>query len=225
MSVLDLLFPRRCLDCGRLGRYFCLRCRQSIGFIGTNEAICPMCERPAIDGGTHPKCRTRYGVDGLTACFRYKGIMRNAVKTLKYRLVSDLVPELISLIPEATVHSLYSVTGGVVVPIPLHVSRMRIRGFNQAEVLGKAMAIRLHMPMRTDMLRRTKPTMSQAGLAKKQDRSVNMRGAFAAVVRTTDVTHILLVDDVFTTGATLRSAASALKRAGVQSVWGVVIAR
>jgi len=196
----------------------------TLTLIGIHEAICPVCERPAIDGATHPKCRTRYSPDGLTGFFRYKGVMRTAVKTLKYRLVSDLAPELVSLIPDAACDSLRRVSSAVIVPIPLHASRLRSRGFNQAQLLGALLSARLHIPIRTDMLRRTKPTAPQAGLVKRQERLANTRDAFA-VVKKNGITHVFLIDDVFTTGATLRSAASVLKRAGVHTVWGIVIAR
>lgn len=225
MSVLDLLFPKRCLGCGRLGRYFCLRCRTTLITIGASEAICPVCERPAIDGATHPKCRTRYGVDGLTGFFRYKGVMRTAIKTLKYRFVSDLAPELVSFIPDPAYLQFRRFPDAVIVPIPLHMSRLRSRGFNQAQLLGEQLAVRLHIPIRTDMLRRTKPTASQAGIARRQERLVNAKGAFVMPTKITGVLHVLLVDDVFTTGATLRAAAGVLKRAGAHMVWGVVLAR
>lgn len=225
MSVLDLLFPRRCLGCGRFGGYFCTRCRRSLVVIGANETVCPICEKPAIDGASHPKCLTRYGLDGLISFFRYKGAMRLAIKTLKYRFVFDLVPELISLIPEAAYIFLRRLPPMVIVPIPLHVSRQRSRGFNQAELLGTELAARLHMPIRTDMLQRIKPTIPQAGIAKRQERLANMKDVFAVSAPITGASCVFLVDDVFTTGATLRAAASTLKRAGVRSVWGLVIAR
>lgn len=224
MSVFDIIFPKRCVGCGRIGRYFCLRCRLTLPVIAVNEAVCPICGKPAIDGRTHPRCRTRYCLDGLTAFFRYAGVVRLAVKTCKYRYVFDLVPEFASLVPDAVFAGLRGLSEAAVVPVPLHTSRFRGRGFNQAQLMGAQVAARLHIPMQTDMLRRTKPTAPQAGIATRQERLANAKGVFVSE-RTVGVSSVLLVDDVFTTGATLRAAACALKRAGVHTVWGVVFAR
>lgn len=228
MSVFDLFFPKRCLGCGKIGRYFCDVCRRPIHSVLLNEAICPVCEKPAIDGATHPRCRTRYSPDGLTSFFHYDGMIRKAVKTLKYRLVSDLTAEFISLIPTSTLSqcTMHHSSFNALVPIPLHRMRLMERGFNQAEVLGKVLAVRLHMPMRTDMLRRTKKTIAQVEMNKREDRLRNMAAVFS-VDRNVSLrgADIILFDDVFTTGATMRSAANVLKRHGVTCVWGVTMAR
>lgn len=229
MNLLDLLFPRRCVGCGRIGGYFCATCRRSIRIVASNEMICPVCEGLAIDGITHPACRTRYSPDGLTSFFRYDGIVRTAVKTLKYRLVSDLAGEFVFLIPPVTVADLSRIISSrhvrSFVPVPLHVSRLYERGFNQAEVLGVAVSIRLQLPVRTDMLRRTRRTVPQVEKSNRQERLKHMEGVFAAQSVTDGDSGVVLFDDVFTTGATIRSAANVLKRAGVRFVWAVTMAR
>ena len=215
MNLLDLVFPKRCVHCGRVGKYFCDKCRLLIRPIADNEQICPMCGRLALDGIIHPGCRTRYCIDGLTSFFHYSGPVQKAIKALKYRYVSDLAEEFISLVPflPSTIYDQRS----ILVPVPLHLSRLRYRGFNQAEELGKL----LRIPMRTDILRRTKATQPQAEM-KRSERLENMKNVFDAHDIIDD---ILLFDDVFTTGATMRSAANVLKRAGAKRVWAVTIAR
>lgn len=215
---MDILFPKRCLGCGRIGKYFCDQCRKTIRVIAANEAICPVCERPAIDGATHPRCRTKYIIDGLTVFFRYDGIIRKAVKALKYRLIFDLASEFVSLI-----HSLDFPKSSLFVPIPLHSSRFRERGFNQAEVLGRLVAEKLHVPVRTDILKRIKRTTPQVEMKKRDGRLKNMEKVFS--VSSPVSPNILLFDDVFTTGATMRSAANVLKRSGAKIVWGITMAR
>lgn len=222
MHLLDLIFPKRCVSCGRLGKYFCESCRAKIRYIAVNESICPMCEKPAIDGATHPKCRTRYGLDGLTSFFRYDGPVRKAVKALKYRLVSDLASEFVSLVPTSSLSAIHQ--GSILIPIPLHVTRLRHRGFNQAEVLGKLVSARLHIQIKTDILRRVKITTPQVAMKSRDERLGNMKDVFQAV-KTIQNRYIILFDDVFTTGATMRSAANTLKRKGVKYVWAVTIAR
>jgi len=171
-----------------------------------------MCGRLALDGVTHPYCRTRYSLDGLTSFFHYDGPVKKAIKAIKYRYVSDLAEEFVSLL------SIPEFKNYVLIPIPLHSTRLRDRGFNQAEVLGSL----LRIPMRTDILRRTRATMPQAEIKEKKTRLENMKNSFAS----REIWgNIVLFDDVCTTGATLRNAAGALKRAGARHVWAMTLAR
>jgi ComF family protein len=175
-----------------------------------------MCGRLAFEGLTHPMCRTRYCLDGLTSFFHYDGITRKAIKAIKYRLVFDAAEEFVGLI------SVPDFKNYILIPIPLHPNRFRSRGFNQAEVLGSILSKRLNIPIRTDILRRVKETEPQASIAKRTDRLENMKNIFGCKKVSG---NILLFDDVFTTGATMRSAAAALKRAGAARVWAVSMAR
>ena len=194
-----------------------------------------MCGRPAIDGATHPGCRTRYTIDGLTSFFRYDGIIRKAVKALKYRFVSDLASEFVSIIPNDALRFLMKSRipdqvrndNVVYVPIPLHPSRFRERGYNQAEVLGKLIAGKLGIAVRTDILIRTRKTTPQVEMKKREARLKNMENVFAVSPNNSIslYPYIFLFDDVFTTGATMRSAANVLKRKGVKFVWAVTMAR
>lgn len=113
----------------------------------------------------------------------------------------------------------------LVVPVPLHKTRLRQRGFNQAAVLGKWLAGRRGVPLDPFVLLRTRATPTQVGLSEKE-RSANVAGAFA--VRNRDAVRnrsILLVDDVYTTGATVAECAKVLRRAGARRVDVLVLAR
>lgn len=225
MNLLDFIFPKRCLECGRFGKYFCDLCRRTIRTVESREAICPVCEKPAIDGRTHPGCRTRYAPDGLTSFFRYDGVIRKAVKMLKYRLVTDLASEFVSLILPKPLPS--NALNSIFIPIPLHPSRFRERGFNQAEVLGKLVFEKYGIPMRTDILSRVKRTTPQVEMKDRKKRLANMEHVFEVQPFTLNnkPLTVFLFDDVFTTGATMRSAANALKRSGVTFIWAVTMAR
>lgn len=233
MNPLDLFFPKRCVGCSKIGRYICASCKKRILPIATNECICPMCEKPAIGGATHPKCVGLYTLDGLTSFFYYSDVVRSAIKEIKYRYVSDAAGEFINLVP-LSAYEIRSITGdphALLVPIPLHSSRLRYRGFNQAALLGELIANKLRIPVVTDMLSRTKETRPQVDMKDRTNRLGNMHDVFA-VNHDFDKTHvnvkemnILLFDDVFTTGATMRAAANILKRRGVRFVWGVTMAR
>ena len=229
MHLLDLIFPKRCVGCGKVGKYFCNRCTSIIQIIEVNEAICPVCEKPAIDGKTHPKCQTRYAIDGLTSFFHYDGPIRKAVKAIKYRYVSDLSREFIRLIPSSYLNkvAMQQFRNVMLVPVPLHPSRLRFRGFNQAEVLGKLLAARLPIPIQTNVLMRVKKTTAQVEMKDKKERLQNVEGVFSILSSTMNHkgSTVFLFDDVFTTGATMRSAASVLKHAGAKFVWGITMAR
>jgi len=113
----------------------------------------------------------------------------------------------------------------VVVPVPLHPARLRRRGFNQAWVLATPVARRLGAPIAGTVLRRIRPTTSQVALPER-DRRRNVRGAFAVVSRRPlDGVRILLVDDVFTTGATVAECVRALRSASAGAVDALTVAR
>ncbi len=207
VGILDFIFPKRCLGCGRTGKYFCDRCRREIRTIETRE-------------------RATGSLDGLTSFFRYDSLVRQAIKALKYSFVSDLAHEFISLIPQSSFFRLPKYS--VLVPIPLHSARLRHRGFNQAELLGNLIAQKLSIPMRTDILVRTQKTTPQVEMKDREKRLKNMHNVFSvssSTIQQFNNATIFLFDDVFTTGATMRSAATALKRNGVGFVLGITMAR
>ena len=238
VQILDIFFPKRCIHCGKVGRYFCAGCRGKIRVIAENEPICPMCEKPAVGGYTHPRCQTRYSPDGLTSFFHYDGPVRRAVKAIKYRHISDLASEFVSLVPLTLLRIpiISNQKRSCLIPIPLHFDRFRSRGFNQAEVFGALLAHKLHVPMRTDILARTRATTAQVEMKNRKERLSNMTGAFTISrsvgstltgqkIRKRMIPGIILFDDVFTTGATMRAAANVLKRNGATYVWAVTMAR
>lgn len=216
MGILDIIFPKRCLGCGRIGSYFCKSCVKKINFI--ESGICPMCGRSAFDGAIHPGCRTTYMIDGLTSFFQYDGTIQKAIKALKYRFVFDLASEFVSLIPSFNIPRT-----DILIPMPLHPSRFRERGYNQAEVLGKLIAQKICIPMHTGILKRVRKTTPQVEMKKRKERLENMKNVFS--VQKEVPSRVILFDDVFTTGATMRSAAKVLKRNGATFVWGMTMAR
>lgn len=228
--ILNFLFPRRCVSCGKVGAYLCPHCLSKIILVET--PICPVCERPAIGGATHPVCQTRYSLDGLISISAYDGPMRIAIKRLKYRpWISDLGENLVSLIifylREKNLAD-WLISGKVVlVPVPLYKDRQRERGFNQSEILGKLLAQKLSLSFWAGLLLRNRNTKPQAEL-KGKERQENIKNAFAVNHNSQFIIHnsnILLIDDIWTTGSTLRTCAQVLKRAGFKRVWALTLAR
>jgi competence protein ComFC len=165
------------------------------------------------------------------------------IKMLKYARVTDIVPTISTLVTDELVHNEHSPIhkslmlssmnskGGksesMVVPIPLYWWRRKTRWFNQSELLATAIGKRLGLSMNSSLLIREKNTASQAGKL-RAERLRNMSGAFSLSSSSKAkalACQILLIDDVWTTGATMREAANVLKRAGVKKVWGLTVAR
>jgi ComF family protein len=227
---LDLIFPKKCLGCGKTGGYFCSDC---LNLISLDPArICPVCERPALGGFTHPGCLSSYSLDGFTAVFAYRGLIKKAIKKLKYKFVSDLASDLVELFlsfcGEDKAFSQFCQQEKVFfVPIPLHPSRLRWRGFNQAELLGKMIVQNLGLRFSPNLLLRIKKTKPQVDLT-EEERRKNIQGAFKLSNNyPLSIIHspLIIFDDVWTSGATLREAAKVLKRNGAKKVWGLTMAR
>lgn len=183
------------------------------------DPVCPRCGQP-LDGDLECRiCATwPAGFTGVQSAVWLTGTARAAVHHLKYRgwwrVVEGLAPAMRGLAP---------LSGSVVlVPVPLGATRRRERGYNQSEMLAAALSRLLDIPMRTDLLRRTRETERQTRLA-PDARRANLSGAF--VGRPVGARRPVLVDDVFTTGATLLAAAEALLAAGATEVRAVTFAR
>lgn len=233
----DFIFPRVCLGCGRWeNTYLCADC---VNFLKPlNKPICAHCFKPAIGGQTHPSCRQKCGLDGLTATFPYKGIVKKIIQQLKYQYQTDLIEIILEMILSFVGEDKGFVRfthreKAVLVPVPLHWLRKNWRGFNQAEILGERLALKLGIRFLPNLLVRRRYTRSQSKL-KKEDRMLNVKGAFAINktinkkslgILISQFPNVLLFDDVWTTGSTLRECAQVLKRNGVEKVWALTLAR
>lgn len=156
----------------------------------------------------------RMEVDGLIAAFVYEGRMRQALHDLKFSRKTALVGPLAEILAERIDFSY-----DLVVPVPIHWTRRALRGFNQAELLCDCLPSEL---IKTDILVRTRMTRPQRLLG-KSDRTRNVDGAFLAKKRL-DGMSLVLVDDICTSGATLRACIDALKLVGAKEVRPVVVA-
>jgi len=219
------------VGCGRQGRYFCWECLKAVRLRG--DWMCPRCNRAAVGGRVHLGCQQRYGLDGLVSLLSYKGMVRLGVQELKYELVRDIEREFLRILAVGMKEKLKDRQGKewkrflkkrpVVVGVPLHWRRENWRGFNQAEMVGRWVGEGLGLE-RARWLERKRATRPQVGL-KGVSRGENVRWAFRVKRLGELPRRVLLVDDVWTTGATMRAGSQALKRAGVREVWGLSLAR
>ena len=226
MGLIDLLFPTYCVICQRWGEYLCARCFAKLSF--DVKHLCCVCNKPSVDGLTHPVCQTRYSLDGVFCALSYKHIINSLLYQFKYEpylshmagFLTTLMYE--SLIQKEIVGEMLSRGEGVLIPIPLHRKRERTRGYNQSRLLAQKLGELVHMPV-SNCLIRQKNTKAQFGLSPAERKS-NMRDAF---VLTSDIEKsiVFLVDDVLTTGSTLMEAARVLKHNGARRVYGLCLAR
>ncbi|MEJ2059861.1 MAG: ComF family protein [Gammaproteobacteria bacterium] len=216
--LLDVLYPPRCLVCGQggvPGRDLCLACAAELPWQGH---ACTHCALP-LPAGSSERCgrcqRRRPAFDSARAVFEYRPPLDSLLPRLKYgarlshgRLLGQLMAE--RLAPGLEMRP------DCVLPVPLHRRRLTERGFNQALELARPVARALGVPLAMDGVRRVRSTPPQVGLAAKARRA-NLRGAFELRSGFRPA-HVLIVDDVMTTGATVDELARVLKRAGVRRV-------
>ena len=223
MDLLDLIFPKRCVSCGAFGKYICNNCFSKIEFL--EKPICPICQRQAVGGETHPKCAGRFRLDGLVVACGYKGPIKFAIKKVKYKWIYDVEKVLVHLLA-SQIWKFDLPQNSILVPIPLSKNRKNWRGFNQAEILAKTLSQKFGVEY-SESLIRTIETKTQVGLT-KEERKENVKDAFAFrkaqdKIRIRDK-NFILVDDVYTSGATMMEAAKVLKRAGAKNVWAMAVA-
>lgn len=239
---LDLLFPKRCVGCkkfdtyserqrGARSGYFCQDC---VSNILQTDLVCPRCEKLAMGGVVHPICKTRFGLDGLWSLGIYKDSLRCAIQQLKYKKVRGLAETLVNITIEYWVKFQPFVLDQikrnrgedwVVIPVPLHFWRENSRGFNQSSLIGQILSDSLGLAY-CDAIKRIRYTKPQVKL-KSFDRHKNIRNAFVISpnISISQCPNVLLIDDVWTTGSTLRECCYVLKKAGAKKVWAITLAR
>jgi competence protein ComFC len=221
-KLVDFFFPRRCVGCGKNGGFLCDSCSQRLPRL--LRPFCQKCGKPGASGGLCPACwGQETAIDGIRSVFRFEGVVRQAIHELKYRnlkAISGCLAELMaSYLQDNPIH------GEVLVPIPLHLKRLRERGYNQSSLLAKEIGKLIALPLIDGGLHRLKDSLPQARTTTVEERRRNVANAFACRDEKLSGRGVILIDDVCTSGATLEACAKALKGAGAVSVWGLTLAR
>lgn len=217
----DAVWTSACAVCGRpleTGDSVCTECTR--GFMPISNR-CSRCSYP-VHRGTCSQLPPQ--TEALIVVSEYSAA-RGLVFAFKYGKNRSIGRFLAGELGRTCAENPWFRQCDVVLPVPLHVTRKRTREFNQAEILAEAVAHALRIPCFSDCLRRSRNTPYQAGIASRETRRANVEGAFS-VCRSKDVEgkHVLLVDDVVTTGATVSAVAAVLLNAGAQSVSVAAIA-
>lgn len=222
--LLDPVLPPRCPGCGAIGSSvgrFCAECWQQLDFLP--QQGCEGCNLPLPEAdGTHcAKCLVRLPRHGpVRAAVAYGPIAKDVVLRLKYGRRPVLARTIAALLPPPVEQ------GALVIPVPLHRWRLWARGYNQAAEIGRLYARQHGLAFDPLALKRVRATPSLRGLSGKQ-REDAVRGAFSCA-RHLGRRPVMLVDDVYTSGATVEACARTLRRAGAGPIetlcWARVVA-
>ncbi|MFP4541292.1 MAG: ComF family protein [Opitutales bacterium] len=223
---LDLVYPRSCEHCGEVveegggWKFLCAGCAARLDWI--HPPVCETCGHPfpGIRGGA--SCEHCEALEPIFAagrcCVLHREVASTLVRHLKYRHARHLLPDLAHLagrVPAVVEH----VRDAVLVPVPLHPTRLRERGFNQSALLAEAWDRVLPSSGWAELLRRSGWTQTQTRLP-REARRTNVRRAFElrpGVEVRPDLTYVV-VDDVFTTGSTMNECCRVLRQAGARSL-------
>ncbi len=218
-ALADMFYPQRCVGCERRSSdVLCRACFEALPRVG--HPVCGRCGLPtAFATFVCEECKSvDFGFESAKAALKYEGVGKKIVHALKYRGYKQVVDRL------ATPLMLQALGDGrfdAVVPVPLHRARRRKRGFNQAELLARGVAQKLNASV-SDTLEVVRGTRDQVELSAAQRRA-NVAGAYKA--KNSLHGRLLLVDDVFTTGATMNACALTLVSAGAKEVHALSLCR
>ena len=203
----DILFPKRCMGCGIYDRYICSSCWE--------EKI-------------RPYESWQYKTNPLWAFYYANPLGRSLIEELKYRHATQIVAELGERMAEILISLYQRVPQFLIIPIPLSKQKLRLRGFNQAELLAYSIAQKTHLMLNIGILERMRHVPSQTLFHNHDARRKNVKGEFRITPNAKEAMRgrkILLIDDVSTSGATLDEATATLKAAGAKQILGLVAAK
>jgi len=201
MAILDLFFPKNCLECKSYGKYICSGCLKKVRKNGWNS-------------------------DWVYSVWKYEKVIRKAILALKYKYSTDIAEELATHLARVLKIENIDLEDACLVPIPLHWYRKNFRGFNQSEEVGKLIAKKMNWKFIPDLLIRNKSTTPQTQLTGSARRQ-NLRGAFSLNPNclVPSAYCLVLFDDVLTTGSTLLEASKVLRGGGVKRILCLTIAK
>lgn len=237
-AALDFIFPAECAACkGFSGddrvSIFCKTCWDGIQRL--DAPGCRQCGRPFLAFAAAPgfpeflcgECQASppFFDRAISAAF-YGGVMKAAIHQFKFSQKTGLGNMLASVILQAIDGKFDPAVYRIILPVPLHRSRYKQRGYNQAELLARHVADAHHLTLMTENLVRVRQTTAQWKIATRRDRRKNVKDAFQVrVPEQIRGQHLIVLDDIFTTGATVNECAKVLKEAGAASVFVVTLSR
>jgi len=233
--ILDSIFPIYCVSCedflpSEKNSYLCPKCLAKIP--ANSSLFCPICFK-RLSQADDKKClhsNKKSSLDFLGYATYYEiPTIRDLIHDYKYRFAKKIKNTLADILINYLKKSLSNRNDWVIIPIPLHRSRLNWRGFNQSEEIAKIICQQFNWPLLNNILIRKNKTSEQAEIKEKEKRRKNLENAFV-LNNKIDLNqiknkNIILLDDVYASGATLEEAAKILKSSGVKKIIGLVIAK
>ncbi len=220
-KIANLMFPPMCLGCGRVGEFICYQCKGR-RLYRYNTQYCHVCRGTTRKYLVHNDCKTFSYLNGVIVGYVLDEFSEKLIHQLKYDFswqLADLVAELmLERIREQEVPDV-----DVISWVPMTNQRKRWRGFNQAELIAKRLSSARKIPVKRLLSKTSGGMASQVG-SDLYDRKASISEKFKCI-EDLEGMNVIVVDDVFTTGATLEEIARILKGSGVSSVYGWVFAR
>ncbi len=222
-QVEEFIYPSTCIVCGvdAKGELVCDRCSDKI--VGIPEPKCMKCGKHINDYSQEycEDCKriTHWYKKGIGA-FSYNDYLRQAIYDFKYHGVASLGELFGREIARRYKYEILSWKADCLIPVPIHYKKERIRGYNQAELLADAIGNELGLPVRKDILVRKVNTVPQKEL-NNTERYKNLENAFLIRENVVKLKKVIIVDDIYTTGATIDACAKALKENGCSEVYYV----
>lgn len=232
--LLDLIFPKFCVDCAKEGDWLCQGCQKEI--LPVKTQVCPDCGIISQNGKFCHDHQKPHGLSGIiVAAYYEEGPTKELIHNFKYNHILELKEILGDLLVKALKDNIGAIQGETIITaVPLHFLRRSQRGYNQSELLAEVVVEKINenrpkagQPWVENFnilkkIRRTKPQVKFSGKKRRKNlqNSFKFNKNFNVLGRT-----IILVDDVTTTGTTLNECAQVLRAAGARRVWGLVIAR
>lgn len=221
--LLDVLYPRRCPVCGQIvmpkGGLICEACFKKLSFV--RQPVCKKCGKEVLND-TAEYCldcsRHKRSFDYGIALLNYEEHAKRSMVQIKYKNKRQYLDFYIEAICLRYQKQICHMNADALIPVPIHPSRRRTRGFNQAELLAEGIGRKLEIPVYSGMLIRNKKTAPQKQL-NPSERLHNLEQAFGAGEIVDGVESVILVDDIYTTGSTIEACTRVLKRMGVKRVY------
>jgi len=218
---IDLLYPQFCFNCRKEGNYLCEDCRSILEISGIHQDYNHnRYQRSSLKDLYFPLSYQSLLIKNLIQKFKYQPFVKELAKTLASLIINHF-----QLIDKFPYQNLVGGSSLILIPVPLEKKRLKWRGFNQAEELAKELSIFLKIPLIPNCLIKTKESLPQIDLS-EEERKKNVKGVFLCKnPNQIKEKKVFLIDDIYTTGATMEECAKVLKEAGAEEIIGIVIAR
>lgn len=218
-KILNILFPKNCINCKKEGSYLCDDC---LSLIEVNHFQYCLCEKLEKNDKCN-NCRNKH-LDKLFSSTSFKNnIVKNTINKLKHSHIKELsIPLAYLILKHLQIINCKIDKNFILIPVPLFNKTKRSRGFNQSEEIAKIISETTGMNL-LDCITKIKNTKTQTE-TKRKERVNNVKNSFR-VIENLRGKNIILIDDVYVTGSTMEECAKELKKAGANIVWGVTVAR